>query len=460
MATRLEFWGVPSDTSHDPDAIVSRVRRMAGGEGGPSCPSSAPKKPFFRTPTACTASGEALQFDIRGDSWQHPGDFVSSSFRTHEGPGYPEPRDKLGSRSGDRRLRSGSLRTDAQRPADDRTRRQPDRASPSTSACRATAGTRSRPAAEVEAAICQSDMRSADVTLPKGVSLNPAVGRRPPGLHPRSGGGDQPARLDADRIRQRTGHLSQRLEDRRRRNHHALAQQPAQRRPVPRRAGRKSVQIPGRHLPRRRRARRADQAGRRDRIGTGRPCHHELRPGATGPVLQYPFRTLRRSPRRSFARRRPAAPTRPRRPSRPGPGPAPCSASRPSRSPNAPTRASTRSSKPVRRTRSPAPPARWNFASAAKTAPTKSPASAPPFPEGVLAKLGSVSLCSRGHHRRDSDRGRHRCRPDRVTLLSRFESRRHHHRSAPAQAPTRSTPAPAASTSPGPTKEPRTPWSS
>ena len=163
----LEFWGVPSDTSHDPLRSCPG-ERTAGGEGGPSCPSSALNRAFFRNPTACSASGEALQFDVRGDSWQRPGEFVSSSFRTHEAPGFPEPAANWGSEVG--------VESCDQVPFEPTIDAQPttERADSPTGLSVDIGLPRDcwdpkTTAAEVEAAICQSDMRSADVTLPKGV---------------------------------------------------------------------------------------------------------------------------------------------------------------------------------------------------------------------------------------------------------------------------------------------------
>ncbi len=169
----LEFWGVPSDASHD-SLRSCPGERMAGGEGGPSCPSSAPDKAFFRTPTACTASGEALQFDVRGDSWQHPGDFVSSSFHTHSAPGFPEPPTAWGAEVG--------LEGCDQVPFEPTLNAQPttERAD-SPSGLAVDIGLPrdcwdpKASAAEVEAAICQADMRSAQVILPKGFAINPAA---------------------------------------------------------------------------------------------------------------------------------------------------------------------------------------------------------------------------------------------------------------------------------------------
>jgi uncharacterized repeat protein (TIGR01451 family) len=175
----IAFWGVPSDPGHDPQRSCSG--HLYPSEGGPTCPGSGAPRAFFRAPTSCTAQG--LRYDLRADSWQHPGDFVSASYRTHALPGYPFPEEEgpagsmhrvWGPEAGiegcdqvpfeptiDARLTTNradsptGLSVDLGLPAD----------------CWAPMTTPE----EVQAAICQSDLREASVTLPQGLSLNPAA---------------------------------------------------------------------------------------------------------------------------------------------------------------------------------------------------------------------------------------------------------------------------------------------
>jgi hypothetical protein len=105
--TTVTFWGVPSDTSHDPE------RACPGQKGpwdaGPSCTSSAPRAAFLRNPTSCEPApgspvDDGLATTMHVDSWAHPGRvgadglpdlsdpaWKSTSYVTHEPPGYPFP---------------------------------------------------------------------------------------------------------------------------------------------------------------------------------------------------------------------------------------------------------------------------------------------------------------------------------------------------------------------------------
>jgi len=82
----VTLWGVPSDPSHESE-------RACPGEdypysGGPTCPSGAPRRAFFRNPTACVDPGRVVT-TLRIDSWQDPGDFKSASVIGHDSPGFP-----------------------------------------------------------------------------------------------------------------------------------------------------------------------------------------------------------------------------------------------------------------------------------------------------------------------------------------------------------------------------------
>jgi hypothetical protein len=88
VGSTVTLWGVPSDDSHTPDRACSG-QQPPSTEGGPSCPSGAPRKAFFRNPTSCTTPGVGLTTTALADSWQSPGDFKSATFTSHEPPGYP-----------------------------------------------------------------------------------------------------------------------------------------------------------------------------------------------------------------------------------------------------------------------------------------------------------------------------------------------------------------------------------
>jgi hypothetical protein len=85
VGTKVTFWGVPADPSHD-------LERACPGNpapwdnGGFTCPSDAPRLAFLRNPTSCTAPKRT---SIRFDSWFHPEEIHEDSFVSHEPPGYP-----------------------------------------------------------------------------------------------------------------------------------------------------------------------------------------------------------------------------------------------------------------------------------------------------------------------------------------------------------------------------------
>ena len=76
--TSLTFWGVPADPSHD-------AERTCPNFVSP-CASHAPRTPFLTNPTSCTGP---VTTTMHADSWQHPGDFHTASFVTHDQLGHP-----------------------------------------------------------------------------------------------------------------------------------------------------------------------------------------------------------------------------------------------------------------------------------------------------------------------------------------------------------------------------------
>jgi uncharacterized repeat protein (TIGR01451 family) len=101
IGTDLTLWGTPADPSHD-------LERTCPGQAvpgfvapvGPSCKTEAPRVALIRNPTTCTAPGEGLLTTLRTDSWTDPGTKVSSSFISHNPPGYPAPPDQRGAAQG------------------------------------------------------------------------------------------------------------------------------------------------------------------------------------------------------------------------------------------------------------------------------------------------------------------------------------------------------------------------
>ncbi len=83
VGAQVELWGNPSEPSHD----AVRGRCAVPSYHGPrlcSAPSSG--KPLLTLPSTCS---EPLTFSLAANSWQEPGNFISSSFSTHDLAGGP-----------------------------------------------------------------------------------------------------------------------------------------------------------------------------------------------------------------------------------------------------------------------------------------------------------------------------------------------------------------------------------
>jgi hypothetical protein len=76
VSSKVTIWGVPADPSHD----ARRVCPIPGEQvpvGSAPCATSAPRKPLLTNPSSCP--GTPLFAQMRVDSWQAPGQFVSAS---------------------------------------------------------------------------------------------------------------------------------------------------------------------------------------------------------------------------------------------------------------------------------------------------------------------------------------------------------------------------------------------
>lgn len=81
LGATLTLWGVPADKAHDP--LRGSCLNLDGSSSG-ECPSDAPRQPFLTLPGAC---GSSLQATVSVDSWEQPGAYVpvSASFGDAEG---------------------------------------------------------------------------------------------------------------------------------------------------------------------------------------------------------------------------------------------------------------------------------------------------------------------------------------------------------------------------------------
>lgn len=144
----VTMWGVPADSSHD----ILRAECTVGlkGANGELCPSSAPHKPLLRLPTSC--SGQPLEWSMEIDTYEHPGvfhreDATTPALENCEALPF-EPKLNLGTTSGAAHTPSG-LNFEISMP------QEGDPPNPD--------------------ALAEADLRSAEVTLPQGVAINPAA---------------------------------------------------------------------------------------------------------------------------------------------------------------------------------------------------------------------------------------------------------------------------------------------
>jgi hypothetical protein len=82
--TVLTFWGVPADSSHDGER--GQCEQLFGGPSGSLCPSQAPHRAFLTNPTLCNGP---LTTTVRASSWQNPSTFDSASFVSHDNSDQP-----------------------------------------------------------------------------------------------------------------------------------------------------------------------------------------------------------------------------------------------------------------------------------------------------------------------------------------------------------------------------------
>jgi hypothetical protein len=92
---RITLWGVPADPSHD-SLRQDHILKLGGPVNGPSAPylndnpglikTDASRVPFLTSPRSC--SEEPVSFTLRGDSWEHPGEWDERVLST-DGSGAP-----------------------------------------------------------------------------------------------------------------------------------------------------------------------------------------------------------------------------------------------------------------------------------------------------------------------------------------------------------------------------------
>jgi uncharacterized repeat protein (TIGR01451 family) len=156
----VTLWGVPADPSHDDqrckflEGIVGVCTGTPGTNSGPN-PSTAPPKPFLTMPTACP--GAPLRTSLEADSWQEPGNFVfkDATQAAVEGCGSLDFSPTLNARP----------TTDV---ADSPTGLSVDLHLPVHEGCEEEAG------GEIVCENAEAELKTAKVTLPEGLVVNPS----------------------------------------------------------------------------------------------------------------------------------------------------------------------------------------------------------------------------------------------------------------------------------------------
>jgi hypothetical protein len=162
VGTRLTFWGVPASPAHDTERACPGFE--APQFSGAVCSSGAPLRAFLRNPTSCTAPGVGLVTTLQMDSWIHPMDVKTASFVTHSLPGYPSAPSEWGPPIGT----TGCERV----PFDPSFDGQPESARSNSPS--GFAFDLSLPQTDDPATIAEADLKTAVVTLPEGVRVNPS----------------------------------------------------------------------------------------------------------------------------------------------------------------------------------------------------------------------------------------------------------------------------------------------
>jgi uncharacterized repeat protein (TIGR01451 family) len=169
------FWGVPSDPIHDTERACPG--KEAPYAGGPTClAASGDQTPFLRTSTACTGP---LPFSLHTDSWDSPGavdpfgspdlsdlSWKSTSFVSHQLPGFPAPQSEWGPPVGN----TGCAKV----PVKGTLLAKPTAIETETPSGLNVAVEVPNQGLENGRGISSSDIKGVKVTLPQGVTLNPS----------------------------------------------------------------------------------------------------------------------------------------------------------------------------------------------------------------------------------------------------------------------------------------------
>jgi hypothetical protein len=183
LGVRVALWGVPADARHDELRCIALTSapiefippRCSGDPGTPLGPNPFPdtfdEKAFLTLPTACTPPGVGLETRMHVESWNPDSPPADASFISHLPPGYtPDPATWDPSTWG---APQGPTGCD-QLPFDPVFSAQPDSSTPdSPSGLTVNLGF-SQEGLDDPEGLATAHLRNARVTLPEGMTINPA----------------------------------------------------------------------------------------------------------------------------------------------------------------------------------------------------------------------------------------------------------------------------------------------
>lgn len=149
-SARLILWGVPADPAHDSE------RGTCAGPGAAICHVGLPEVPFLTLPTRCDGP---LATTFKADSWEQPGAWVQETIFTHDDSEPPQPLGLLG---------CGNLEFTPE-----------IEAQPTSHSAQSPSGldfylTVDDPGLTAAGGTAQSQIKTTEVTLPEGVTVNPS----------------------------------------------------------------------------------------------------------------------------------------------------------------------------------------------------------------------------------------------------------------------------------------------
>jgi hypothetical protein len=166
LGSLVTLWGDPSDPSHDRQRACPGELIPWNTEFGVTCPSEGEGGRFLRLPTSCATDAGQVGWSVNADSWAGQSD--SRSISGHLLPGYPADPSGWGPPSGS----TGCAAV----PFEPGVTAQPtsDEAGAPTGLSVDVSMPQGCWAPGAGGAPCESDLRKAVVTLPEGMSVNPA----------------------------------------------------------------------------------------------------------------------------------------------------------------------------------------------------------------------------------------------------------------------------------------------